>query len=77
MNVYVFKYPEQRINLTPLFSWSSISVISSACASCSSIRLLLVTTLGGIGVSALTFLANYQIPLISFYNAFNLGLLYN
>jgi hypothetical protein len=62
MNVYVFKYSKLR-NFTSLFSWSSISVISSACASCSSIGLLLVTTLGGIGVSALTFLANYQIPL--------------
>ena len=63
MNVYVFKYSKLRINFTSLFSWSSISVISSACASCSSIGLLLVTTLGGIGVSALTFLSNYQIPL--------------
>jgi hypothetical protein len=63
MNIYVFKYSNLRINLTSLFSWSSISVISSACASCSSIGLLLVTTLGGIGVYALTFLSNYQIPL--------------
>ena len=63
MNVYVFKHSKLRINFTSLFSWSSISVISSACASCSSIGLLLVTTLGGIGVSALTFLSNYQIPL--------------
>jgi hypothetical protein len=63
MNIYVFKYSNLRINLTSLFSWSSISVISSACASCSSIGLLLVTTLGGIGVSTLTFLANYQTPL--------------
>jgi hypothetical protein len=63
MNIYVFKYSKLRRNFTSLFSWSSISVISSACASCSSIGILLVTTLGGIGVSALTFLANYQIPL--------------
>jgi hypothetical protein len=63
MNVYVFKHSKLRINLTSLFSWSSISVISSACASCSSIGLLLVSTLGGIGISALTFLSNYQIPL--------------
>ena len=63
MNVYVFKHSKIRINFTSLFSWSSISVISSACASCSSIGLFLVTTLGGIGVSALTFLSNYQIPL--------------
>jgi hypothetical protein len=63
MNIYVFKHSKLRINLTSLFSWSSISVISSACASCSSIGLLLVTTLGGIGISALTFLSNYQIHL--------------
>ena len=63
MNIYVFKYLKLRRNFTSLFSWSSISIISSACASCSSIGLLLVTTLGGIGVSALTFLSNYQMPL--------------
>ncbi len=63
MNIYVFKDSKLRGNLASLFSWSSISVISSACASCSSIGLLLVSTLGGIGVTALTFLSNYQTPL--------------
>ncbi len=63
MNVYVFKHSKLRINLTSIFSWSSISIISSVCASCSSIGLLLVSTLGGIGITALTFLSNYQTPL--------------
>jgi len=63
MNIYVFKHSKLKINLTSLFSWSSISVISSACAGCSSIGILLVSTLGGIGVTALTFLSNYQTPL--------------
>jgi hypothetical protein len=63
MNIYVFKHSQLKINLTSLFSWSSISVISSACANCSSVGLLLVSTLGGIGITALTFLSNYQTPL--------------
>ncbi|MGE5633814.1 MAG: hypothetical protein ACM3VV_01150 [Deltaproteobacteria bacterium] len=63
MNIYVFKYSKLKINIAPLFSWSSISVISSACASCSSFGLLFVSTLGGIGLTTLTFLSNYQTPL--------------
>ena len=63
MNIYVFKHSKLKKNIASLFSWSSISIISSACASCSSLGLVLVSTLGGIGLTALTFLSNYQLPL--------------
>ena len=63
MNIYVFKHSKLKKNIASLFSWSSISVFSSACASCSSLGLVLVSTLGGIGLTALTFLSNYQLPL--------------
>jgi hypothetical protein len=63
MNIYVFKHSKLKKNIASIFSWSGISIISSACASCSSIKLLLVTTLGGVGISALTFLSNYQMTL--------------
>jgi len=36
---------------------------SSTCATCSSLGSLLVSTFGGLGVAASTFLSNYQIPL--------------
>jgi hypothetical protein len=45
------------------FSGSTLSMISSTCASCSSVGFLLVSTFGGIGVTASTFLSNYQTPL--------------
>jgi hypothetical protein len=38
-------------------------VLSSTCASCSSLGFLLISTFGGLGVTASTFLTNYQMPL--------------
>jgi hypothetical protein len=64
MNVYVFKNLKGlKMIGTSLFSGSSLSIISSTCASCSSIGFLLISTFGGVGVSASAFLSNYQIPL--------------
>jgi hypothetical protein len=64
MNVYVLKHSRGlKISVGSFFSGSTLSVISSTCASCSSIGFLLVTIFGGIGVTASTFLSNYQIPL--------------
>jgi len=64
MNIYVLKHSDRsRISLTSFFSGSTISVLSSTCASCSSIGFLLVSTFGGVGVTASTILSNYQIPL--------------
>jgi len=64
MNIFVLKHSDRsRISLTSFFSGSTISVLSSTCASCSSLGFLLVSTFGGVGVTASTILSNYQIPL--------------
>jgi hypothetical protein len=64
MNIYVLRHSDRsRISLTSFFSGSTISVLSSTCASCSSLGFLLVSTFGGVGVTASTILSNYQIPL--------------
>jgi hypothetical protein len=64
MNVYVLRRSRcMKLNAASFFSGSSISVLSSTCASCSSLGILLVSTLGGAGITLSTFLSNYQTPL--------------
>jgi len=64
MNVYIVRHSRNlKIGIGSLFSGSTLSMISSTCASCSSVGFLLVSTFGGIGVTASTFLSNYQVPL--------------
>jgi hypothetical protein len=64
MNVYIVKHSGNlKVTIGSLFSGSTLSMISSTCASCSSVGFLLVSTFGGIGVTASTFLSNYQTPL--------------
>ena len=67
MNIYVLRHLGKRLRristATSFFSGSTISVLSSTCASCSSLGFLLVSTFGGVGVTASTVLSNYQIPL--------------
>ena len=63
MNVYVFRHSKLKIGLSAFFSGSTVSVLSSTCASCSSLGFLLVSAFGGTGVAASSFLSNYQTPL--------------
>ena len=64
MNLYIMKHSGNlKVTISSLFSGSTLSMISSTCASCSSVGFLLVSTFGGIGVTASTFLSNYQTPL--------------
>ena len=64
MNVFVIKHSKGlKVGILSLFSGSSLSVLSSTCASCSSLGFLLVSTFGGLGVTASTFLTVYQMPL--------------
>jgi hypothetical protein len=63
MNLYVLKHSKLKMNLASFFSGSTESVLSSTCASCSSLGFLLVSTFGGAGIAASTFLSNYQTPL--------------
>jgi hypothetical protein len=64
MNLYIVKHSGNlKVTIGSLFSGSTLSMISSTCASCSSVGFLLVSTFGGLGLTASTFLSNYQIPL--------------
>ena len=63
MNIFVFKNTRTKIKSASFLSGSSLGVLSSTCASCSSVGFLLVSTLGAAGVTASNFLSNYQIPL--------------
>jgi len=62
MNVYVIRNSKIKLDKS-LFSGSILGVATSACASCSSIGFLVISTFGGFGVFATDFLTNYQIPL--------------
>ena len=62
MNVYVIRNTKIRLDKS-LFSGSILGIASSACASCSSIGFLIISTLGGFGIFATDFLTNYQTPL--------------
>lgn len=62
MNVYVIRNTKVRLDKS-LFSGSILGIASSACASCSSIGFLIISTLGGFGIFATDFLTNYQTPL--------------
>ncbi|MEJ7642454.1 MAG: hypothetical protein WKF36_09715 [Candidatus Nitrosocosmicus sp.] len=62
MNVYVIRNAKIRLDKS-LLSGSVLGIASSACASCSSIGFLIISTFGGAGIIATGFLTNYQIPL--------------
>jgi hypothetical protein len=62
MNVYILRNTRFKFSKS-LLSGSSLSVISSACVSCSSFGFLLASTFGASGVILSNFLSNYQIPL--------------
>ena len=63
MNIYVLRHSNLKISVRSFLSGSSLSVLSSTCASCSSLGFLLVSTFGGAGIAASTFLSNYQTPI--------------
>jgi hypothetical protein len=65
MNVYALKHSRdlKLMNATSFFSGSSIGILSSICASCTSLGFLLASTLGGAGLTLSTILSNYQTPL--------------
>ena len=62
MNVYVIRNSKLKLDKS-LFSGSILGIASSACASCSSIGFLVISTFGGFGILATDFLTNYQTPL--------------
>ncbi|MGA8842592.1 MAG: hypothetical protein WB511_03340, partial [Nitrososphaeraceae archaeon] len=58
MNVYVMKHSKLHLGRS-FFSGTALSIVSSACASCSSIGFLIISTFGVIGVVATDFLTVY------------------
>ena len=63
INIFIFKNTRTKIKSASFLSGSSLGVLSSTCASCSSLGFLLVSTLGAAGVTASNFLSVYQTPL--------------
>jgi hypothetical protein len=63
MNIYTIRHSKLKISRKSLFSGSSLSIISGACSSCSSVGFLLISTFGSIGVITTNLLTIYQIPL--------------
>jgi hypothetical protein len=62
MNIYIIRNSKLKLSKS-LFSGTSIGLISSTCASCSSIGFALVSTFGGIGILISNFLSVYEVPL--------------
>lgn len=62
MNVHVFRNAKVKLGAS-LFSGPTLSVVSSACAGCTSASFFFITTFGIAGVAATSFLAQYQISL--------------
>ena len=63
MNIYVLKNTTVKMNKSS-FMGSSVGMMAGGCASCSSMGFVLLTSFGGAGVAASTFLSVYQIPLL-------------
>ena len=64
MNLYVLRSRKgaRRVGTT-FFSGTSLGLVSGACASCTSLGFLLVSTFGTTGAVASGFVSNFQIPL--------------
>ncbi|MEM3160720.1 MAG: hypothetical protein QXJ74_08045 [Nitrososphaera sp.] len=62
MNVYVFRNSRVRLGAS-LFSGSTLSVVSSACAGCTSAGFFFATTFGVAGAAATSIFAQYQVTL--------------
>lgn len=62
LNIYAIRNSNIKLNKS-LLSGSVLGIASAACASCSSIGFLLISTFGSAGIIVTGFLTNYQIPL--------------
>jgi hypothetical protein len=62
MNIYIIKNSKIRLDKS-IFAGSILGIVSSACASCSSLGFVMISTFGGLGIFATDFLTNYQTPL--------------
>ena len=62
LNVYLLRNTSTGLDKS-LVSSSFLAIITGACASCSSVGFLIISTFGGVGIITTAFLTNYQIPL--------------
>lgn len=62
MNIYIIRNSKLKLGKS-LFSGASIGLISSTCASCSSIGFALVSTFGGVGIVISNFFSLYELPI--------------
>jgi hypothetical protein len=63
MNIYLIKRANLKVSKSSLLSGTTIGILSSTCASCSSIGFAIISTLGGTGIAISNFLEVYAIPL--------------
>jgi hypothetical protein len=63
MNVYIIRSLKLKKISASMFSGTSVGMISGACASCTSLSFLLISTFGGVGAVASSVLSTFQIPL--------------
>jgi hypothetical protein len=73
----VFRHSKLKIGLAAFFSGSTVTVLSSTCASCSSLGFLLVSVFGGTGVAASSFLSNYHAITCPFNCTSDMGIILN
>ena len=62
MNIYLLRNSSIKLDKS-LISGSFLTLITSVCASCSSIGFIIISTFGSAGIIATAFLTNYQTPL--------------
>ena len=62
MIVYAVRNTKSRMGAS-FYPGPTLGIFSSACASCTSIGLFLVSTFGAAGVATSAFITNYQIPI--------------
>lgn len=62
MNIYLLRNSSIKL-YRALISSSFLTIVTSFCASCSSIGFIIISTFGSAGIIATAFLTNYQIPL--------------
>ena len=62
MNIYLLRNSSIKLDKS-LISGSFLTLITSVCASCSSIGFIIISTFGSAGIIATVFLTNYQTPL--------------
>jgi hypothetical protein len=55
MNIYVIRHSRLRVSFKSFISGSGLSILSSTCASCSSLGFLLISIFGGAGLATSTF----------------------